>query len=661
MSFNKHRNLSFLTVTALLFFSSLPIHLFAQAEVMAWGNLNGIRIDGQLMEFRSTLCTPSEDWSDIRHTAKEAQYTDYERDGNLHIVTPRFDSLFFREEIEDLGRGKTRVEVGVAFRTDTVIGGAFFCLEFPKDKVASGGEIKISGNDAETINIRSESDSATSEFNGNGVSVFFLDMEVHISAENETRILVVKNSDDAPSLQVYFALIDGNAKKGQTESNTFTIQTDGKIDRAPVELTMDAENPGREFMGMGGNFRLQNANTDPQVIDYNLKNMRVAYARVEMPWMFWHQNEEDDPIAEAEAGNLHPRVDAAMRMAQRLHNIGMPVSIADWSGPDWAIDGERLWGEGQNGERGNPLVQEKINAIYKSIGDYIWYMKKHYGVEAEAFSFNESDLGINIRQTGEEHRDFIKGLGAHLAVRGLKTKLYLGDTADANGYEFTYPAMNDPETHKYISAVSFHSWRGWEDETLQQWRDISTELNIPVIIGEGSTDAAAWRYNDIFDEPTFAMHEINLYLRILDITQPQSILQWQLTADYSLLKGGGVFGNNEVELQPMQRFWNLKQLADTPENAFHLKVTNNSETITSTGFGDLSKGEYAVHVVNNGATRKATLSGIPEEIEELYLYITDQEWGMEQLENIPVQNRQATFTLNAWGFTSLFSHPVNSQ
>ncbi len=43
-------------------------------------------------------------------------------------------------------------------------------------------------------------------------------------------------------------------------------------------------------------------------------------------------------------------------------------------------------------------------------------------VKISMFSFNESDLGINIRQTGEEHAAFIKGLGAHVAAaqRGSK-------------------------------------------------------------------------------------------------------------------------------------------------------------------------------------------------------------------------------------------------
>ncbi|MEX2603605.1 MAG: hypothetical protein WD361_05355, partial [Gracilimonas sp.] len=656
MEFKKRcQSVLFIITGILLFSTAISTNVFAQAEVMAWGNLNGIRVDGHLMEFKTTLCTPSPDWSEVRHSAKERHYTDYERDGNLQIATPRFDSLFFREEIEDLGKGEVRIEVEVTSRADTTIGGAYFCLDFPAKKIAAGGDINISGDENESLTF-----DETTEAVGNKVIVTLSDMEVVIESAEATKIIVNKESPEDYS-RIYFSLIDGNAKKGQTAGNTFTIKAEGEIDRDPVTLTLDVKNPGREFMGMGGNFRLQNERTDPQVIDYNLENMRVAYGRVEMPWWFWHADEDKDPIAEAEGGNIHPRVHAAMEMARRLHNMGMPVSLAAWFGPDWAIVGERLRGPGPDGERGNPLRQDKIEKIYKSIGDYIWYLKKQYGVEAAAFSFNESDLGIDVRQTAEEHRQFIIGLGEHLAERDLSTKLYLGDTADANGFEFTYAAKNDPQTHKYIDAVSFHSWRGWDDETLQEWRDISTELNVPVIVGEGSTDAAAWRYNDIFDESTFAMHEINLYLRILSITQAKTILQWQLTADYSLLKGGGVFGNHDEELQPMQRFWNLKQLATTPENSFHLNIKDDSDTITAAAFGDISKGKYTVHVVNNGATREATISGLPENISELYIFVTDKNRGMEQLETISVKNGTATFTADAWSFTSLFSAPVKSN
>ena len=127
-----------------------------------------------------------------------------------------------------------------------------------------------------------------------------------------------------------------------------------------------------------------------------------------------------------------------------------------------------------------------------------------------------------------------------------------------------YPALNDPATYPYIGAVSFHSWRGWDTATLQKWADAAAQLHLPLLVGEGSIDAAAWAYPAIFLEQTYALKEISLYTRLLAICQPESILQWQLTSDYSPLAGGGIFGDTSA-LHPTQRFWNLKQLASTPQ------------------------------------------------------------------------------------------------
>lgn len=275
-------------------------------------------------------------------------------------------------------------------------------------------------------------------------------------------------------------------------------------------------------------------------------------------------------------------------------------------------------------------------------------------MEVSDFSFNESDLGINIRQTGEEHAALIKGLGAYLASRGLKTKLLLGDNSDATTYEFIYPAMNDPETHPYIGAVSFHSWRGWETATLQKWAEAATKLKLPLLVGEGSIDAAAWNYPAIFEEPVYAMKEINLYTRLLAICQPESILQWQLTADYSPLAGGGIFGNSEP-LHPTQRFWNLKQLASTPAGLKAMNLHGDHHFISCAALGDNQKGVYALHLVNNGATRKVELSGIPPGVKSFRIYVAGVNRSMKQGKAIKVKNASASFTLDTYAYTTLIS------
>jgi hypothetical protein len=209
---------------------------------------------------------------------------------------------------------------------------------------------------------------------------------------------------------------------------------------------------------------------------------------------------------------------------------------------------------------------------------------------------------------------------------------------------------------RYVGAVDFHSWRGCTDEILAQWRDAARELNVPLLVAEGSTDAAAYRYPQIFTEQSFALYEINLYLRILAIAQPRSILQWQMTADYSLLTGGGVF-NDQGPLRPTRRFWNLKQLASTPPRSFGLPVACNKSNLTCAAFGDIANDVYTVHMVNNGAARTATLTGLPPIVKQLRIWVTDSQRGMQEGSPIPVTGGKAEFKLDATSFTTVVGAP----
>ena len=214
--------------------------------------------------------------------------------------------------------------------------------------------------------------------------------------------------------------------------------------------------------------------------------------------------------------------------------------------------------------------------------------------------------------------------------------------------------MDDPEAAKYIGAVDFHSWRGCTDELLAQWRDAARALNVPLIVAEGSTDAAAHRYPQIFLESSFALYEINLYTRILSIAQPKSILQWQLTADYSLLAGGGVFGDTGT-LRPTQRFWNLKQLASTPPRSFILPAKCGGPGLTCVALGDIAGGVYTLHVVNNGPKRTATVTGLPADVKQLRAWVTDAKRGMVELAPVPVVGGKADVALDATSFVTLVS------
>ena len=597
------RNLSFAACVGLCASCIGPV--YGQPETMAWGNISGIRVDGHLFELNSSMCVMEPD-GEIFHTERERQTNSYARNGSVETVTVQMRgkgwSLNGKEVVTDTGRGTAKVDI----EFDSPKQDTYWCLDLPRFSGAPAGAEKVSS-------LRLTEGSTA------------IDMALSEPAQ-------VKGGG-------YFPVMIAIASR-----NSFTIKVTGEIDHNPVTIALDAAHPGQLFDGMGGNFRLQNGKADPGIVDYNLKNLRVAWGRVEMPWRNW-QPDENSP------GKADERVRQAMEMARRLGEKGIPVVVSAWFPPQWAILPDR-----PEGARGNPLNPAKMDRIRKSIADYLVLLKEKFGVEAAMFTFNESDLGIDVRQTAEEHAAMIKSFGPYFASRGLATKLALGDTSDATAIDFIQPALHDPEAAKYIAAVDFHSWRGCTDEILAQWYAAARQLNVPLIMAEGSTDAAAYKYPQIFAEQQFALYEINLYLRILARAQPRSILQWQLTSDYSLLAGGGAFGDNGP-IRPTRRFWNFKQLASTPERSFALPVECGGATLTCAAFGDIAGGIYTVHIVNNGASRQAALTGFPANVKELRLWVTDSTRGMEEGARIPVTGGKAEVKLEATSYTTVISVP----
>jgi len=624
--------------------------VFGQTEAEPWGNITGIRIDGQLMAFESNISVVQKDWAQVTATAKEKQRPKYSRKGDAQIISSNIDSLYFTETVTDSGKGAANVLINLKSRADMPLEGVYYSFLLPEN-VYGNGNIQL--DNLKPVAFTSASLHTYLQTPAMSIQFITKNQQLKIYFETPVTIIVKNNQDkDKKIIQIFIPLQAGTLANGQTVSKAFSIQASGLTDKKPVQLTLNTKITGRTFEGLGGNFRLQNPAVDPQVINYCLENLRVAWGRVEMPWRFWQPSIDTSGTDAAKAGRLNPRVQKAMEMAQRLYKMGMPVILTAWFPPAWAIVGSPKFRPGPDNVWGNPLDHAKTDQIYKSIADYIQYLKDQYGVEITDFSFNESDLGINIRQTGQEHAELIKGLGAYFVTRGLKTKLLLGDNSDANTYTFIDPAINDPATHPYIGAVSFHSWRGWDSTTLQIWADAATKLHLPLLIGEGSIDAAAWAYPAIFEEQTYALKEINLYTRLLAICQPESILQWQLTSDYAPVAGGGVYGDNSP-IRPTQRFWNLKQLASVPKDLKAMPIRSSAADVSCAALGDNATGIYSIQLVNNATKRKVSLTGLPANLKMMKVFVTDKKRAMEEEKPVQVVNGKAYFTLEATSYTTL--------
>ena len=561
-------------------------------------------------------------------TGKEKQVRPvFHREGNMQEVTATLRGVKFHQKVTDKGKGL--VEISIDALSDTTLNqAAYYCIALSPENYVDA-KVRTSGR---KLTVTSANRKLEFKFN----------KSVKATVEKESTGTVV-----------YISLMPILKKAGRT-ALSMELHASGVIDHSDAEITLDMQNPGSLFAGFGGNFRLQNPAADPKVIDYCLENLRVAYGRVEFPWRLWQPEEESDPIAVAQNGGTEQAGGGKSPHGKTLEGDGnagnTKLLVSRLHGP---IDGGPASYARQGGVIAYRLDNRKKEKIYKSMADYLLYAKRYYGIEFSMFSFNESDLGIDVLHTPQEHADFIKEFGAYLAGLNLPTRMLLGDNSDATTFDFILPALNNPETHKYIGAVSFHSWRGCDDVTLRKWADAAKEINVPLLVGEGSTDAAAHGYAEIFNESTFALYEINLYTRICTICQPLSILQWQLTSDYSLLWGGGIYGS-KGPLRPTQRFWNIKQLASTPADALAIPVSSSKKNVNCAAFGNMVRGEYAVHMVNNGADCEAVISGIPAEVKKLKVYVTNTKDCMKETA-VKVENGQVRVHLPAISFITLLS------
>jgi len=662
------RQFSLLAIIGGLALSGRPV--FGQAECTGWGSLTGIRVEGQLMEFGTNFRLLKPDGSNYVQNVDEGVRPRISRNASQLTLTGDFQGMNFTQVVEDVGPGVAAVDLEFTPRSDVAMAGLSLPLTLPgadyegcsvqliEPDISGPGEIKLTAT---------RPDGQNQYLRATAKGVRFIapkrTLEVAFSAPTEVIVQDDRRKGDT-SVLAALAIISGDAKAGQPARKTFTFKATGEIDRNPITLTLDPSKPGREFDGIGGNFRLQNR-SDPVVIQYNLDHLPVAWGRFNFPWNQWQTNEDADPLTAARAGQLDAGIRQNSELARMLTQRKIPLIMSVWTAPGWAIAGDepRRGGLGGNGPgigvpRGNPLNAEKWDHIAKSIGSYLIYLKENYGVEPKLFSFNESDLGINIRQTGQEHATQIKKLGAYFASQHLTTKMLLGDTSDATPTNFIKAALADPDAMRYVGAISFHSWRGGTDAQLSAWGESASEANLPVLCAEGGTDAAASSYPGIFQEFAYGFDEINLYIRLCALTQPKALLEWQLTADYNVLSGGPGHGNVAAQpLRPTQRFWNLKQLGATPAGAFWMPLGCDRPMINCAAAGDIANGRYAVHLVNSGATRQTTLNGLPASLKELRSYVTDGQRGMQEGERIAITDGSARFLLEGGAFTTLLGVP----
>lgn len=484
--------------------------------------------------------------------------------------------------------GNPRPGMPAGWRFPLPVGSVDYVVDVPRERFL-GGQLLPGGR----LLTPTQQDGPTL-LDATATSVTFTDAahnwSLSLSADHPLPITVTDRWDaKGRSYRVRFRLHSGPWMQDDALALALNFKLSGAASAAAAALSIDASAPQYPFAGIGGDFRIY---APSPVADFMLGSLHVAWARTEFKATIWDR-ERDHP------GAVLQRDFALM---QRFSRSGIPWILSVWSLPEsYYTDPDRV----PFYTFGRHIAPDRWPDFLDLLTSYLRYLKTHYQAEPDLFSFNEPDLGVNIGFDGETHREAIKRIGARLAAEGFKTKLLLGDTANPrDSHLFTLPTAGDPEAMRYVGAVSVHSWGNGTPEQYAAWGDVARWVGRPLLVAEAGVDPGAYR-NNAYDSFAYGLSEMRQFQQLLRYARPASLIYWQFTDDYGLVRVGPA-----GDIQPTGRYWMMKQFANlTPAPGAAVATASDQPDVLISGFAGGSA--LAVHILNDGPARNATVAGLP--------------------------------------------------
>jgi hypothetical protein len=515
----------------------------------------------------------------------------------------------------------------VMAETDLTVSAVEFVIELPRAAFVNGSATPHAGQSV-TIGLAQPEGSAF--FKGETAGITLRDQAGARTLDvafGGARAAALADRWDAEGrfLELRTAMGAGEWKAGAARNIVATLRFTDATVAAPARLTMDAAKVRYRFQGFGGNYCWDNRSP---IAAYTLKNLKVSWARVAIKLVQWDKERE----------NPGPELRADFEMMRNLQRRGVPFVASVWTLP------ERFYADAYNKPASAParvIDPLKWDQLFDLIVDYLAYAKREYGAEPDLFSFNESNIGINVVMTPEAHAAAIERMGARLQAAGFKTKMLLGDAAGPRDtHKFALEAASDAGARPFAGAVAFHSWGGGSAEQYGAWGDLAEWLRLPLLVTEVGLDASAYRTHT-WDSYDYGLREARMIQELLLYARPQALLYWQFTDDYALAR---VLPDGRV--QPSARFWMVKQFADLIEPASDaLFAASDQPEVLLTAFRKADA--YTLEILNTGAPRSISVAGVP-----------DAEWQITQsTESAPYQQGPA---LRSAGGVLQFAAPGRS-
>ena len=209
----------------------------------------------------------------------------------------------------------------------------------------------------------------------------------------------------------------------------------------------------QKMVSIGGNYCQANYtnNAWDAIGEVTLEEFRPSHVRLALPLQFKNLN-----YAEYKGKKIveQPAVITLLETMKRMKN---EYGVSNFTISAWRVADELV--ENPEARSQRKIKHEKYSEVIDMIESFLLKAKNDYGVEADYFSFNESDGGWMTIFSPEETIRFFKMAGERFKKAGLKTKFLWADTAQTLGtVEFATMIAADSTIWKYLGPLCFHSW-----------------------------------------------------------------------------------------------------------------------------------------------------------------------------------------------------------
>jgi hypothetical protein len=288
----------------------------------------------------------------------------------------------------------------------------------------------------------------------------------------------------------------------------------------------------QKIESIGGNYCQANYTNHAwdAIGEATLNDFKPSHVRLALPLEF--RNMEYS----AYKGSKIVEQPTVISLLETMKRMKTEFEVSNFTISVWRVADELVSNPEKESQR--RIKPEKYDELIDQIEAFLLTAKNEYGVEADYFSFNESDGGYQVIFSPVETIAFFKKAGERFRKAGLKTKFLWADTAQTKGtVEFATMIAADSTIWKYLGPLCFHSW--WSenipDSEFERIANYAKAWDKKVWCSELGFDAMAWKIKGMNASWDFAFRFAKISHRMMKYAEVAVSLYWTWQDNYAIM------------------------------------------------------------------------------------------------------------------------------